>query len=383
MSQKPNRMFTPGPTPVPDFILRKMAEPIIHHRKSVFVEIFQEVRQGLKDIFQTRQEVFILTSSGTGAMEASVINFLRPGDEVITVDAGKFGARWAELCESFDVIPRVITKEWGAAVTAEEIEMKLREVPAAKAVFLTYSETSTGVAIDLPKIARTIRANSEALIVVDCISALIAMPLKMDEWELDVVISASQKGFMLPPGLGLVAVSERAVDKLSTAGINKYYFSLQKAQEAIIAGTSPFTPATTIIIGLKEAIAYLKSKGMKTVWHEHAVFAEAIRAAMQALGLKLLTQFPSNALTAVCIPNDLAGKKLIQLLQNHFGVVVAGGQGPLKNKIIRIGHIGYYDALDIISFVAAFEWSLQMVGWHFQSGIGVAAANKTLAQLFH
>jgi aspartate aminotransferase-like enzyme len=382
MNLKPNRLFTPGPTPVPEFILRKMSEPIIHHRKAEFIQIFQETRHGLSDIFQTRQEVYILTTSGTGAMEASVVSFLSPGDEVITVDGGKFGERWADLCQTYGVVPHVIKKEWGTAVAAGEIVEKLQEVPAAKAVFLTYSETSTGVAIDLPEIARAIRAQSSALIVVDCISALVAMPLKMDAWDLDVVISASQKGFMLPPGLGLVAVSERAAQLLKSSKIPNYYLSLLKAQKAVLDGTTPFTPASTIIIGLNEAIHYLKLKGLENVWREHAVFAAAVRAAVQAVGFKLLTESPSNAVTAVCLPENLDGKKLVQTLQNQFGIIVAGGQGHLKNKIIRIGHIGYYDALEIISFIAAFEWSLKITGWDFEQGSGLSAANAVLQQLF-
>lgn len=382
MILKPNRLFTPGPTPVPDFILRKMSEPMIHHRKAEFVQIFQEVRQGLKEIFLTGQEVYILTGSGTSAMEASVVNFLSPGDEVITVDAGKFGERWAELCQIYGVLPHVIKKEWGTTVSTADIRQKLTEVPAAKAVFLTYSETSTGVAIDLPEIARAIRAQSSALIIVDCISALVAMPLKMDEWDLDVVISASQKGFMLPPGLGLVAVSQRAAQLLKSSQIPKYYLSLAKAQKALIDGTTPFTPASTIIIGLREAIQYLKNKGLENVWREHAIFAAAVRAAVQALGLKLYTAYPSNAVTAVWLPESLDGKKFVQTLQKEFGIIVAGGQGHLKNKIIRIGHIGYYDAQEIISFIAAFEWSLQMVGWKFHTSAGLTAANAELLKLF-
>lgn len=382
MKFRNHHLFTPGPTPVPEFIARKMSEPIIHHRKPEFRKIFQAVREGLKYVFQTEQEVIVLSSSGTGAMEAAVSNLFSAEDEVITVDAGKFGARWAEICQTYGIKPAVIQKNWGEAVVADEIIAKLKTCPQAKAVFLTYSETSTGVAIDLPGIARAIRNNSDALIIVDCISALISLPLKMDEWQLDVVISGSQKGFMLPPGLAFIALSKRALGMLEQSQIPNYYLSLTKAFEALKAGNTPFTPASTIIIGLREAIYYLTDKGLEQIWREHQVFAAAIRAAIQALGLKLLSRSPSNALTAVCIPENLNGAKLLDTLQNNFGIVVAGGQGKFKHRLFRIGHIGFYNALDIISFIAALEWSLELNNWPFEKGAGLLTGHKTLARLF-
>lgn len=382
MKRNRSRLFTPGPTPIPDFILRKFNEPIIHHRKPEFEAIFGSVRDGLKHIFQTVHEVFILTASGTGAMEAAVVNLVNPGDQVITIDAGKFGERWAEICKAYHIEPVVIKKEWGEAVQPDEIITTLRQNPAAKAVYLTYSETSTGVAIDLPAIARAIRQNSDALIVIDAISALVALPLKMDEWGIDVVVSASQKGFMLPPGLAFIALSARAQEIIQKSETPKFYLSLKKASKSIASGTTPFTPASTIIIGLNESIDYLKEKGMDAVWQEHAVFASAIRSAMLACGLKLFTNFPSNAVTAVWCPPGVDYSQLTKLLQNQFGIVIAGGQGHLKGKILRIGHVGYYDALDIISFVSALELVLMQLKWNFEPGAGVQAALREIKSLF-
>ncbi len=377
-----SRLFTPGPTPIPDFILRKFSEPIIHHRKPEFESIFSAVRQGLKHIFQTDNEVFVLTASGTGAMEAAVVNLATTGDLVITVDAGKFGERWTELCHTYGIQTVVIKKEWGDAVQPEEIIAALKKNSAAKAVYLTYSETSTGVAIDLPTIARAIRQNSEALIVVDAISALVALPLKMDEWGLDVVVSASQKGFMLPPGLAFIALSAPAHEIIQKSELPKFYLSLKKANKSVGSGTTPFTPASTIIIGLNESINYLKEKGMETVWREHAVFAAAIRSAMQACGLNLFTKFPSNAVSAVCCPPEIDYSQLTKLLQNQFGIIIAGGQGQIKGKVFRIGHVGYYDALDIISFVSAMELVLMQLRWKFEPGAGLLAAQKEIMKLF-
>lgn len=377
-----SRLFTPGPTPIPDFILRKFNEPIIHHRKPEFEAIFAAVREGLKHIFQTTHEVFVLTASGTGAMEAAVVNLVNPGDQVITVDAGKFGERWAEICQAYRIQPIVIKKEWGEAVQPDEIVTNLKKNPAAKAVYLTYSETSTGVAIDLPAIARAIRQNSNAFIIVDAISALVALPLKMDEWGLDVVVSASQKGFMLPPGLAFIALSPRAQEIMQKSETPKFYLSLKKASKSISNGTTPFTPASTIIIGLNESIHYLEEKGLETVWREHAVFATAIRSAMQACGLKLFTNFPSNAVSAIWCPPGIDYSQITKLLQNQFGIVIAGGQGHLKGKILRIGHVGYYDALDIISFVSAMELVLMQLKWKFEPVAGVQAAQKEIMKLF-
>lgn len=382
MKQNRSRLFTPGPTPIPDFILRKFNEPIIHHRKPEFESIFLSVRQGLKHIFQTNHEVFILTASGTGAMEAAVVNLVTPGDLVVTVDAGKFGERWAEICHTYGIKPIVIKKEWGDTVQPEEIITVLRKNPSVKAVYLTYSETSTGVAIDLPAIAHAIHQNSDALIVVDAISALIAMPLKMDEWNLDVVVSASQKGFMLPPGLAFIALSARAQEKVQKSELPKFYLSLNKASKSITSSTTPFTPASTIIIGLNESINYLKEKGLENVWQEHAVFATAIRAAMQACGLKLFTNFPSNAVTMVWCPPGIDYSQLTKLLQNQFGIIIAGGQGHLKGKAFRVGHVGYYDALDIISFVSAMELVLVQLKWKFEPVAGLKAAQNEIMKLF-
>ncbi len=355
---------------------------MIHHRKAEFLEIFQQVRPRLQYVFQTRQEVLILTASGTGAMETAVVNLLAPNEKALTIDAGKFGARWTQLCGTYSTPPIVLKKAWGEAVQPSEIRAALERNPDVQVVFLTYSETSTGVAIDLPTIAQTIRECSEALIVVDAISALVALPLKMDAWHLDVVISASQKGFMLPPGLGLIALSDRAWQKVQTTTTPRFYFSLIKARQALNSSSTPFTPASTLIIGLNEALKYIQTHGLETIWLEHQLHARAIRAALQALGFKLLTDAPSDAVTAAFTPVEIKTTELIRNLQSNFGIVVAGGQDHLKDKIIRVGHVGFYDAVEIIGLVAALEWSLQQLKHPFEHGRGLLAAQSILAQLF-
>ena len=378
MSQKPLHLFTPGPTPIPEFIRAKMSEPAIHHRKSEFIKLFQVARDGLKYIFQTTQEVLMLTCCGTGVMEAAITNVLSPGDAVITVNGGKFGERWADICRVYGVRPIEIFKEWGTAVQPDEIVAALKANPDVKAVYLTYNETSTAVAIDLPAIARAIRDNSSALIVVDCISALIALPLKMDEWGLDVVISGSQKGFMLPPGLAFIALSERAWETVPKSKIPKFYFSLQKAREALETSTTPFTPASSLIIGLAEVVAYFKNQGLESIWNEHNRHAAAVRAAVECLRWRLVSEAPSSAVTAVYLPGKINCAQFITRLQEEHGIVIAGGQGPFKNKIIRIGHLGYYHAADILGLVSALEETAAHFGWPLEPGAALKSAQEIL-----
>ena len=378
MHPKSFHLFTPGPTPIPEFVRAKMSEPAIHHRKSEFIALFQQARDGLKYLFQTKQEVLMLTCCGTGAMEASITNLLSPGDRVITVNAGKFGERWADICRVYGVTPIEITKEWGTAVQPDEIVAALKASPEAKAVYLTYNETSTAVAIDLPAIARAIRENSSALIVVDCISALIALPLKMDEWGLDVVISGSQKGFMLPPGLAFVALSNRAWVAVQKSRIPKFYFSLQKALKSLETSTTPFTPASSLIVGLSVVVAYFKKQGLENIWNAHARHAAAVRAAVKCLQWRLVSEAPSAALTAVYIPEEIGCGPVITRLQEQHGIVVAGGQGPFKNKIIRIGHLGYYTAADILGFVGALEETAIYFGCPVKPGTALKAAQEIL-----
>ncbi len=373
------RLFTPGPTPVPEHIMLSMAEPLIHHRHPEFQELFKRVAENLQYLFQTSNDVLTLTSSGTGAMEAAVANLVSPGDTVIYVNGGKFGERWGELSHTYGANAVEIFVDWGEAVTADQVREALKEHPEAKAVFVTHSETSTGVAIDVEKIARVVHENSEAVIVVDGISAVGALEMRMDAWNLDVVVTGSQKGLMIPPGLAFIALNDRAWELVERSRSPHYYFDLLRARKSFKEHDTPWTPAISLFIGLDAALEMIRRETVEAIWRRHARLAAAVRAGIQALGLKLLSKSPSNALTAVWNPEGCDAKLFNTALKSTYGITVAGGQGHLKGKIFRISHLGYYDELDVIGVISAVELALRDAGYRFEATSGVSAAQ----QVFH
>jgi len=373
------RLFTPGPTPVPEHIMLSMAEPLIHHRHPEFQELFKRVAENLRYLFQTSNDVLTLTSSGTGAMEAAVANLVSPGDTVIYVNGGKFGERWGELSRMYGADAVEILVDWGEAVTADQVREALKEHPEAKAIFVTHSETSTGVAIDVEKIARVVHENSEAVIVVDGISAVGALEMRMDAWNLDVVVTGSQKGLMIPPGLAFIALNDRAWQLVERSRSPRYYFDLLRARKSFKENDTPWTPAISLFIGLDAALEMIRRETVEAIWRRHARLAAAVRAGIQALGLKLLSKSPSNALTAVWNPEGCDVKLFNTALKSTYGITVAGGQGHLKGKIFRISHLGYYDELDVIGVVSAVELALRDAGYQFEAASGVSAAQ----QVFH
>lgn len=373
------RLFTPGPTPVPERVSLRMAEPLIHHRGQGFSAILREVEEGLRYLFQTQNDVLILTTSGTGGMEAAVVNFLSWGDRVLVVEGGKFGQRWSEICRVYRVHVDPIPVPWGEEVDPDEVGRRLNQNPEIKAVFLTQSETSTGVAMDIQRIAEVVRRYSDALIIVDGISAVGAIPLKTDQWGVDVVVTASQKGLMVPPGLALFSISQRAWRLAEKSDLPKYYLDLRRCRDTFAeTKTTPFTPAITLVIGLRETLNMIKEIGLETLWKRHEVMAQAVRAAVKAIGLEVFAKRPTNSLTTVKIPPGINGDGLIDLLERRYGVIITGGQDRLKGKIFRIGHMGYIDRLDIITVISALELALTDLGWEFEKGAGVAAAQRVL-----
>ncbi len=374
------RLFTPGPTPVPEKVMNRMAEPILHHRTAEFSAVFSEASEILKELFQTREDVYMLASSGTGAMEAAVANLLNPGDNVLTIEGGKFGERWGELCEAYGVKATRRAVPWGKAFTPEEMAAELAQKSDYKAVLMTHSETSTGVAIDLEAIARVVHENSDALVIVDGITSVGAMPVRMDDWGLDVVVTGSQKGLMIPPGLAFIAVSQRAWSAVEACTQPRYYFDLRKARQSLKAQTTPFTPAVTLIVGLLEALKMIRAEGVEAVWRRHALLAEATRRAVRALGLELLADRPSNAVTAVRIPEALLDVGLDKRLKEK-GIIAAGGQAKLKGKIFRISHLGYYDVQDMLAAVSVLEEVLSESEWNFEPGSGVKTLQTTYLEL--
>ncbi|RJP29715.1 MAG: alanine--glyoxylate aminotransferase family protein [Candidatus Omnitrophota bacterium] len=373
---KKKYLLTPGPTPVPPQVAEVMSRPIIHHRTPQFQAVLKEAVEGLKYIYQTKNDCFILTSSGTGAMEAAVVNLLSPGDYALVVEGGKFGERWTELCKKYSVNAEVITVEWGKAVSPEEIKKRLQANPKIKVVFTTLCETSTGVDNDIKAIGDVVGATNAAL-VVDAISGLGAINIKTDEWKCDIVVSGSQKGLMLPPGLSFISVSSKAWNLIKDSKLPKYYFDLTAAKKAWDKTDTPFTPALTLVIALAEALKIMKEDGLENIFARHIRMADATRAAVKAIGLELFAPTAaSNAVTAVKVPAGIDGEKLVKAMRDTYGITIAGGQAELKGKVIRIAHMGFIEEFDIIVGISCLEKVLTQMGYKFNIGEGVKAAQQ-------
>ena len=371
-----NYLLTPGPTPLPPLVLEAMSRPIIHHRTPQFQEILKEATEGLKYVYQTKNDVFILASSGTGAMEAAVINLLSAGDTALVVQGGKFGERWAEICKAYGINADILDVEWGKAAEPQAIAAKLKANSKIKAVFTTLCETSTGVNNDIEAIGKVVK-DSEAVLVVDAISGLGAIDLKTDEWACDIVVSGSQKGLMLPPGLGFISVSAKAWKLIEASKSPRYYLDLRKAKKAIEKTDTPFTPAITLIIALVEVLKMIRQDGLENVFKRHKKMAEAARAAMKGLGLELFAPTAaSDAVTAVKVPAGLDGEKLVKTMRDTYGVTIAGGQDELKGKVFRIAHMGFIEEFDIIAGISCLEKVLHQMGYKFTLGEGVKAAEE-------
>jgi serine---pyruvate transaminase len=373
------RLFTPGPTPVPEQVMLRMAEPIIHHRSPEFNEIFRRVNDNLKYLFQTARPVLTLTSSGTGAMEAAFVSLFAKGDTVIAVDGGKFGERWVKMPAVFGMNSVGITIPWGTAPSVRQITDVLRAHPGAKAVVLTHSETSTGTATDIRGLAKVIRENSDALVCVDGITAIGAHEFRFDDWGIDVCVTGSQKGLMIPPGLAFIALSERAVAAMGRSDIPKFYFDLRKAMKSWERNDTPWTPAASLIIGVDAALQMIRAEGIENIWRRHERLANAVRAGIAALGLKLFSNEPSYAVTPVWLPDGVDWKQFNTRLKQAYGMTVAGGQGDFAAKIFRISHLGYYDDFDALSIIAGVERALIDCGWRVDAGAGVMAVQRSLA----
>ncbi len=375
---KKNYLLTPGPTPLPPEICEALSRPIIHHRTPQFQLVLKEVAEGLKHIFQTKNDVFILTSSGTGAMEAAVVNLLSWGDKALVVQGGKFGERWTELCEAYGIKPMVIDVEWGKALDPAVLKEHLDKEPAIKAVFTTLCETSTGVTFDIKGFGQVLK-DTQAVLVVDAISGLGAVDLQMDAWSVDVVVCGSQKGFMLPPGLGFISVSKKAWKFVEESKCPKYYLDLKAAKKAHDKTDTPFTPAIGLVIALNEALKMMKVEGLENVFARHKKLADATRAAMSALGLELFSPTAaSDGVTAVKVPSGIDGEKLVKSMRDEYGVTIAGGQGEMKGKLIRVAHMGYMSEFDIILGISCLEKVLKKMGYSFALGAGLKAAQEVL-----
>ncbi len=375
-------ILAPGPTPIPAEVLAEGGMPIPHHRTPQFQAVFQAAHEGLKMLFRTQQPVMTFASVGTGVMESAVANLTSPGEKVLVASAGHFGNRWKEICQTYQVQVEHYEAEWGQAVDPGEVRKRLTGAASGvKLVFTTLNETSTGVVNDVRALAQ-IAHEAGALIVVDAISGLGAMPCETDAWGLDVVLSGSQKGFMIPPGLAFVCASPAAVEKTRAAKNPRYYFSYEKALKKLTEGTlpdTPFTPAISLVLQVKKALDLIREEGVEKVWKRHAGLGEATRAGVTALGLKLFApQAPSNALTAVVAPEGIDSGLINKTFRDVYGVSIAGGQAKVKGKIFRIGHLGYVDGSDMILGIAVLEMVLTRLGKKVPLGAGVKAVEEVL-----
>ncbi len=376
------RLLSPGPVAVPERVLLAMSQPLVHHRSADFAPLFRDVRENLRTVFQTQRDVLVLASSGTGGMEAAVVNLVAPGDRVLVIRGGKFGERWGELCSAYGTRPDFLDFEWGEPAEPARVRDALRRHPDTRAVFAQASETSTGVHHPIAEIAAIVRERDDVLFVVDAISALGVHELSMDAWGVDAVIGASQKSFMLPPGLAFVALSARAEAKLERAAGPRFYFDLRRELRAQRSGTTAFTPALSLLVGLRESLQLILAEGLPHAFARYRATAEAARAAVHALELELLARRSwSNAATAVRVPEGIDGKLLVRRIREDHGVILAGGQGQLEGKIFRIGHIGWIDGLDLLAGIGALEVVLGDLGCPVKPGQGTRVISERMSEL--
>ncbi len=376
-------LMTAGPTPLPPAVSQVMAEPMTYHRAPAFIEVYARVLSRLKDVFQTANEVQVFTSSGTGALESAVANLVRPGEPALVASCGKFGERWFELCEAYGAETIHWETEWGRKVDPAALDERLRENPAVELVLTTFSETSTGVVNDIRELTEVAHRHG-ALIAVDAVSGLGAVPLPQDEWGVDVVVAGSQKALMAPPGLAFTSANEAALARASESPGRRYYFDWART----VSGQrkdppdSPFTPAVGLVRALDVALGMIKAEGLDQVFERHALLGRATREAAKALDLELLGGAPddnANVVTAMVLPESIDGGKVPKLMRDRFGVTIAGGQGKLKGRIARIAHCGYFGAFDIIVTISALEMTLRELGHETEPGAGVAAAQRVFS----
>ena len=376
---KKTYLFTPGPTQIPPDVVLAEASPMIHHRTSEFSEIFANVSEDLKYIFQTKEgEVFTFASSGTGGMEACVVNALSQGDKAVVVRGGKFGERWVQICETFGVNVVPVDVENGKAVDPDVLDDTIKKEDDVKAVFVTLSETSTGVVHDIEGIAKVVKGHN-LLLVVDAISGIGVHSLMMDDWGIDIAVTGSQKGCMLPPGLAFVCVAQSAWESIEKSDLPKYYWDFKKMQKALNNKTTAYTPAITLIMAASKALSMIRDEGIENVWSRHARLAHATREGIKALGLELFAgDASSNVLTSVKAPEGINIDSAIKKLRDETGVTITGGQDELKGKIFRIGHMGYVNEFDIVLAISAVEKCLHENGYKIELGKGVSKVQEIL-----
>ena len=373
------RLFTPGPTMVPEDVLLEMARPQDHHRTAGFKEMFKDVTEHLQYLFQTRATCMTITGSGTAAGEAAVVSCCPPAHKVLCCRGGKFGERWAEVCQAFDIPHLSYDIEWGHGAKPEVIDRMIADDPAIDTVTVVHSETCSSSLSDIEAIAKVTRRRN-ALLIVDGITAVGTIPVKMDEWGVDVYFSGSQKALMLPPGLGFAAVNDRAWERIDSGRAHYYYNDLKKYRKSLEASDVPYTPNNQLIRGLQKVLHDIKQRGLESIWAHTTMLARATRAAAQAMGLRLFAADPVDSVTGLWVPDDIDEGRLRKTMRSKFGMQIAGGQGPIKGRVIRISHMGYCDAFDTLAVIGALELFLHEMGHPIELGQGVTAAQKIFAE---
>ncbi len=380
MHIRKQRLLTPGPTPLYPPALQAMMASDIHHRTEDFRNLYRATIAGLKEVLGTSRDVLPLVASGTGAMEAAVSNLFRRGDRVVVCSAGKFGERWVEMTTAYGLNPLVLKAEYGQAVSAEAVARALASEPGVRGVFVQASETSTGAAHDVRGMGLAVRS-TDAIFVVDAITGLGTMPLDIEGWGLDVVIGGSQKAFMVPPGVAFLSVSAKAWEFADSSDLPHYYFDLRKERISAAGGESTWTPATSVMLALHEALVYIRSIGMEKLIENAQCLARATRAAVVELGLELFApSSPSAAVTAVRPPAGMDSGVIVKEFRSRFGAIIANGQGSMKGKIFRIAHLGYFDFADLFAVIAGLEIILAAHGFPVKLGAGVAAVQGVYAE---
>lgn len=370
------RLFTPGPCMVPEDVLCEMARPQEHHRTKAFVQLAKDCDIGMKYVFQTSQDVVTITGSGTSGMEAAIIGLCPAGvadRKVLVVDGGKFGERWAKVCVNFNITHEVLKVEWGTAVTAAQIEEYLQKNPACPAVILVHSETSTATACDLEAIAGVTR-KSDALLIVDGITGIGALPFKMDEWGVDCCVTGSQKAMMLPPGLAFVALNERAKKRIAEVKNPSLYLNLKPYLKGLPQAENPYTPNNQLLRGLLMVVRHIQAVGIEKIWAKTSKLAAATRAGAEAIGMKSYSKNPSDSVTALWVPQGVDEPTLRKTIRAKYGIELAGGQDQLKGKVVRINHMGYVDPFDVAGVLGCLELVLADMGHKFPFGASAAAA---------
>ncbi len=367
--------MTPGPTPVPPEVLAAMAAPVVHHRGPDFRAIYERCLERLRLVCATERDVLLFTASGTGAMESTLANLCAAGDRVLVVSAGHFGERWADLAHTYGCEVEQLAYEWGETPAAEDLSQRLEELGGVKLVLLTHSETSTGVVADVRALAAAAK-DAGALVAVDAVSSLGAVPLETDAWGLDVVAAGSQKALMTPPGLALAAVSEAAQAVSDALPRRSFYFDWERTRKAQARFDASFTPAVSLVAALDVALGILLDGGLEEAFEHHVQLGRSCRAGVKAMGLELFSpdEDRSAVVTAVRAPPGVVSSEVVLALRDRFGITIADGQGPLKGKIFRIGHIGYFDVFDITTALAALELVLSDAGAEVERGVAVAQA---------